>query len=68
MSDEDFKYLGEVFGSKILKLLKQKGAYLHEYMNNFERFKDKKLPPRKRFFSSTKKEKLMMMVKYQTVT
>ena len=41
LSDEDFKYLLEEFGSKNLKLLKQKGAYPYEYMNSFERFKEK---------------------------
>ena len=55
LSDEDFKYLVEEFGSKNLELLKQKGAYPYEYMNSFERFKEKKLPARKYFFSSTKK-------------
>ena len=51
VSDEDFKYLVEEFGSENLEILKQKGAYPYEYMNNFERFK-------KYFFSSTKKEKI----------
>ena len=41
LSDEDIKYLLEEFGSKNLKLLKQKGAYPYEYMNSFERFKEK---------------------------
>ena len=64
--DEDFKYLVEEFGSENLEILKQKGTYPYEYMNSFERFNEKKLPARKYFFSSTKKEKLIMMVKYQT--
>ena len=68
MSDEDFKYLIEEFGSDNLELLNQKDAYPYEYMNSFERFNEEKLPARKYFFSSTKKEKLVMMVKYQTVT
>ena len=68
MSHEDFKYLVEEFGSKNLELLKQKGAYHYEYMNSFERFNEEKLPAKTCFFSSTKKEKLIMMVKYQTVT
>ena len=58
LSDKDFKYLVEEFGSKNLGLLKQKGAYTYEYMNSFERFKEKKLPARKYFFSSTKKGKI----------
>ena len=55
LSDEDFKYLVEEFGSENLK---QKGAYPYEYMNNFERFDEEKLPPRKYFFSSIKKGKI----------
>ena len=54
LSDEDFKYLIEEFGSKNLELLKQKGAYPYEYMNSFERFNEEKLPARKYFYSSTK--------------
>ena len=66
LSDEDFKYLVEEFGSENLELLKQKGAYPYEYMNSFERFNEEKLPARKYFYS--KMGKLVMMVKYQTVT
>ena len=36
LSDEDFKYLVEEFDSKHLKMLKQKGDYPYEYMNNFK--------------------------------
>ena len=42
LSDADFKYLVEEFGSGHLELLKQKDAYPYEYMNSFERFKKKK--------------------------
>ena len=42
MSDADFKYLVEEFGSGHLELLKQKDAYPYEFMNSFERFKKKK--------------------------
>ena len=58
LSDEDFKYLVEEFGSKNLKLLKQKGAYPYEYMNSFERFNEETLPSRKYFYSSTKDGKI----------
>ena len=54
LSDKDFKYLVEEFGSKHLKILKQKGAYPYEYMNSFKRFDEDKLPAKKYFFSSTK--------------
>ena len=58
LSDDDFKYLVEEFGSENLEILKQKGAYLYEYMNSFKRFNEEKLPARKYFFSSTKKGKI----------
>ena len=54
LSDEDFKYLVEEFGSQNLELLKQKGACPYEYMNSFERFNEEKLPARKYFYSSIK--------------
>ena len=40
LSDEDFKYLVEEFGSENLELLKQKGDYPYEYMNSFKRFNE----------------------------
>ena len=58
ISDNDFKYLTEEFGSKNLELLKQKDAYSYEYMNSFKRFNEEKLPARKYFYSSTKDGKL----------
>ena len=54
LSDEDFKYLVEEFGSENSELLKQKDAYPSEYMNSFERFNQEKLPARKYFYNSTK--------------
>ena len=56
--DEDFKYLVEEFGSKNLKILKQKGDYPYEYMNSFERFNGEKLSARKKLFSSAEKRKI----------
>ena len=55
LSDEDFKCLIEEFGSKNLELLNQKGAYPYEYMNSFS-------------IAQQNMEKLVMMVKHQTVT
>ena len=54
LTDEDFKYLVEEFGSENLGLLKQKGAYPYEYVNSFERLKKKKLPARKCFIALQK--------------
>ena len=59
LSDEDFMYLVEEFGSENLELLKQKGAYPYEYMNSFERFNEEKLPSRKYFYSSIKDGKIV---------
>ena len=42
LSDEDFKYLVREFGFDNLKILKQRGAYLYEYINSFKRFNEKK--------------------------
>ena len=57
MSDKNFKYLVENFGSKYLRLLK-KGAYPYEYMSSFERFNEEKLPAQKYSFSSAKDRKI----------
>ena len=54
LSDNDFKYLTEEFGSKNLELLKQKDAYPYEYMDSFKRFSEEKLPDKKCFYSSVK--------------
>ena len=59
LSDEDFKYLVEEFGSENLGLLKQKADYPYEYMNSFERSNEERLPPRKYFFSSIEKGKIV---------
>ena len=54
MSDNDFKYLSEEFGSKNFELLKQKGAYPYTYMDSFKRFGEEKFHDRERFYSSAK--------------
>ena len=70
MSDQDFKYLVEGFGSENLELLKKKIlAYPYEYMNSFEGFNEKKKRPLENISTALQRmEKLVMMVKYQTVT
>ena len=52
--DNDFKYLTEEFGSKNLMLLKQKDFYPYEYMDNFKRLNEEKLPNKECFYSSVK--------------
>ena len=49
LSDNDFEYLTEEFGSKNLELFKQKDAYPYEYMESFKRFSEKKLPDKNAF-------------------
>ena len=56
LSDNDFKYLTEEFGSKNLELLKQKGAYPYEYIDSFKRFGEENLLDRDCFYSSVKDE------------
>ena len=52
LSDNNFEYLTQEFGSKNLELIKQKDAYPYEYMNSFKRFNEAKLPDKKCFYSS----------------
>ena len=46
-----FKNLDKYYTSEQTELLKQKGHYPYEYMDSVEKFKDKKPPPRKAFYS-----------------
>ena len=66
LSDDKFKYLAEEFGSENLELLKHKGNHPYEHMNSFETFND--CLPENIFLVQQKKEKLVMMVKYQMNT
>ena len=54
LTDDDFKYLIEEFGSRNLELLKQKEAYPYAYMGSFKRFNKEKLPDKKCFYRSVK--------------
>ena len=56
LCDDDFKYLTEEFGSKNLKLLKEKGVYPYEHMNSSERFEERELPNKDCFFSPKKRK------------
>ena len=49
LEDDDFKYLTEEIGSKHLQLLKQKDAYLYEYLGSFKRFSEKNCPTKNIF-------------------
>ena len=48
---DTFKNLDKYYTSEQTELLKQKGHYPYEYMDSVEKFKDKKPPPRKAFYS-----------------
>ena len=63
LSEDALIYLTKEFGSKNLELLKQKDAYPYEYMDNFKRFSEEKLPDKKYFYRSVKKEQIMLMMK-----
>ena len=54
MADNDVKYLTEEVGSKNLEFLKQKDAYVYEYMDSFQRYDEEKLPGKERFSRSVK--------------
>ena len=47
----DFKYLIQKFDNNILDLVKQKGFYPYEYMNDFEKSKEG-FPSKEKFYSS----------------
>ena len=63
LSEDALIYLTKEFGSKNLELLKQKDAYPYEYMDSFKRFSEEKLPDKKYFYRSVKKEQIIRMVK-----
>ena len=67
LSDEDFKYLVEEVGFENLEVLKQKDSYPYEYMNSFERFNKKNYLLENIFTAIQRMEKLVMVVKYQTI-
>ena len=63
LTDDDFKYLAEEFGSKNLEFLKYKDAFSYEYRDSFERFKEEKLLIKNAFTALYKIEQLVIMVK-----
>ena len=51
LTKDDFKNLEKFFEPEKVNLLKQKGFYPYEYMDNIEKLKDTKPPPQKAFYS-----------------
>ena len=47
--DENFKYLSNEFEGECLNLVKEKGVYPYEYMNNFKQFDEDELPGKMSF-------------------
>ena len=55
LNDSDFKELFKEFKDDLqLELVKQKGVYPYEYIDNFDKFNNCRLPAKKRFYSTLK--------------
>ena len=54
LPEDGFKNLNKYFTPKQVKLLKQKGFFPYDYMDNIEKLKDNKPPPQKAFYSKLK--------------
>ena len=50
-SEDDLKIVDSHYSPKQAKLLKQKGFFPYDYMDNIEKLKDNKPPPQKAFYS-----------------
>ena len=57
LGKDGFEYFSQEFDNNVLDLVKQKGFYPYEYMNDFEKFK-KALPSKERFYSSLSRRKI----------
>ena len=51
LSEDDFKNLEKYFKTEQIKLLKRKGFFPYDYLEDIEKLKDKKPPPKKAFYS-----------------
>ena len=47
----DLKYTSQEFQDEKLELMKRKGVYPYDYINSFDKFDDRNLPPKKGFYS-----------------
>ena len=56
LNKDSFKFLSQEFNNNVLDLVKQKLFYPHEYMSNFENFKEK-LPSKEKFYCSLTSKK-----------
>ena len=51
LPDEAFKYTKQEFKKEQFELMKQKGVYPYDYMDNFEKFNNTQLPNKDEFYS-----------------
>ena len=51
LPDDAFKYTSEAFKNELFKMMKQKGIYPYDYMDNLDKFNNKQLPSKDGFFS-----------------
>ena len=68
LSNNDFTYLSQEFSGDLFELVEQRGVYLHEYTDSFEKFSEDKLPDKCNFFSSLKGECVIEKDYSHTVT
>ena len=54
LTEDDFKNLEKYFTPEEIKLLKQKGFFPYDYLDDIEKLKDTKPPPQKAFYSKLK--------------
>ena len=54
LEDSDFKHLISEFSADKLEILKRKGLYPYEWVDSYEKFNNKELPPKECFYSSIK--------------
>lgn len=51
LPDEAFKYTSKAFKKKKFKLMKQKGVYPYDFIDNFDKFNKTELPTKEDFYS-----------------
>ena len=51
LPDDKYIYTSKVFQGEKLTLMEEKGIYPYDYMDNFEKFKESKLPSKEDFYS-----------------
>ena len=65
LSLNDMKYTLQEFQDEKLELMKRKGVYPYDYMDDFDKFNDKNLPSKKNFFFSILNDKHISNEEYE---